>query len=70
VLVLFSDGVTEACPPEADDEFGEQRLITLVQEKRSYPAASLIQAINTEVLSFTAGAAAADDITVVIASRG
>jgi serine phosphatase RsbU (regulator of sigma subunit) len=69
VLVLFSDGVTEACPPETDDEFGEQRLIALVQEKRSYPAAGLIEAINTEVLSFTAGAPAADDITVVIARR-
>jgi serine phosphatase RsbU (regulator of sigma subunit) len=69
VLVLFSDGVTEACAPDADEDFGEQRLVGVVQRKRNSPAASLIEAINTEVLSFTAGAAAADDITLVIARR-
>jgi sigma-B regulation protein RsbU (phosphoserine phosphatase) len=69
VLVLFSDGVTEACPPETGDEFGEQRLVALVQEKRNYTAASLIETVNAELLSFTSGAAAADDITLVIARR-
>ena len=69
VLVLFSDGVTEACAAETDNDFGEQRLVAVIQEKRSYPAASLIEAVNAELLSFTSGAPAADDITLVIARR-
>jgi serine phosphatase RsbU (regulator of sigma subunit) len=69
VLVLFSDGVTEACAPETDDEFGEQRLISVIRENRNYPAASLIEAVNAELFSFTSGTAAADDITLVIARR-
>ena len=33
VLVLFSDGVTEAANP-ADDDFGEERLAALVESMR------------------------------------
>jgi len=69
VLILFSDGVTEACTPDADEEFGEQRLVAVVQRKRNDPAASQIEGINAELLSFTRGAAAADDITLVLARR-
>jgi serine phosphatase RsbU (regulator of sigma subunit) len=69
VLVLFSDGITEACIPEANEEFGEQRLIAFIQAKRRQPAAELIEGIKEELLSFTSGAPAADDITLVIARR-
>lgn len=69
VLVLFSDGVTEACVAETDDDFGEQRLVAVIQRNRNAPAASLIETVNAELLSFTSGAAAADDITLVIARR-
>jgi serine phosphatase RsbU (regulator of sigma subunit) len=69
VLVLYSDGVTEARRPDTDQEFGEQRLITVVQGKRSAPSASLVEAINAELLSFTQGALPADDVTVVVARR-
>ena len=69
VLTLFSDGVTEACAPDGDEEFGEQRLVAVVQRTRNYPAVSLIEAINAELLSFTQGAPPADDITLVLARR-
>ncbi|MFL6451100.1 MAG: PP2C family protein-serine/threonine phosphatase [Bryobacteraceae bacterium] len=69
VLVLFSDGVTEACAPDEDAEFGEERLIAVVQGKRNYPAASLIEAINAEVRSFACGLPATDDITLVLVRR-
>lgn len=69
VLVLFSDGVTEACGPDTDQEFGEQRLIAVVQGKRNDASASLVEAINAELLSFTRGAPAADDVTLVVARR-
>ncbi len=69
VLVLFSDGVTEASAPGGDQEFGEQRLIATVRQNQEHPASDLIDAVNTELLSFTQGAPAADDITLVILRR-
>jgi serine phosphatase RsbU (regulator of sigma subunit) len=69
VLVLFSDGVTEARAPGVEEEFGEQRLVTVIQEKRSSTAAGLIDAVNAELLSFTHGTPPADDITMVLARR-
>ena len=69
VLVLFSDGVTEACGPGVDQEFGEQRLVAVVQKERNRPAAKVIEAVKAELLSFTGGAPAADDVTLVLARR-
>ncbi|HEX4168425.1 MAG TPA: SpoIIE family protein phosphatase [Bryobacteraceae bacterium] len=67
VLVLYSDGVTEARRPDTDQEFGEQRLIAVVQGKQNEPSASLVEAVNAELLSFTQGAPPADDVTLVAA---
>lgn len=69
VLLLFSDGLTEASNPDSGEEFGEERLITLLKKERDQPSAKLIESIKAEVSSFTGGAAAADDITVVVARR-
>jgi sigma-B regulation protein RsbU (phosphoserine phosphatase) len=68
VLVLFSDGVTEAADP-SDEEFGEERLAELVASMRDQPAANIVDAIHAAVAGFTQGAPAADDITVVVARR-
>jgi sigma-B regulation protein RsbU (phosphoserine phosphatase) len=68
VLILFSDGVTEAANP-ADEDFGEQRLADLVASLRDRPAKEIVEAIHAEVAKFTQGAPPADDITVVVARR-
>jgi serine phosphatase RsbU (regulator of sigma subunit)/pSer/pThr/pTyr-binding forkhead associated (FHA) protein len=68
VLVLFSDGVTEAASPQ-DEEFGEQRLAELVASLQDRPAAELVEDIHKAVHEFTQGAPPADDITVVVARR-
>jgi serine phosphatase RsbU (regulator of sigma subunit)/pSer/pThr/pTyr-binding forkhead associated (FHA) protein len=67
-LVLFSDGVTEEVDPN-DQQFGEERLANMVAELSSRPAAQIVQEVHRAVHAFTQGAAAADDITVVIARR-
>jgi sigma-B regulation protein RsbU (phosphoserine phosphatase) len=67
-LVLFSDGVTEEADPH-DNQFGEERLATLVASLRERPAADIVQQIHRAVREFTQGAPAADDITVVVARR-
>jgi phosphoserine phosphatase RsbU/P len=68
VLVLFSDGVTEASDPNGQ-EFGEGRLADLVASLRNRPAAEIVDEIHKAVAAFSEGAPAADDITVVVARR-
>jgi serine phosphatase RsbU (regulator of sigma subunit) len=68
ILVLFSDGVTEAADPN-DNEYGEERLANLIAELSDRPAAEIVEEIHKSVHEFTRGAPPADDITVMIARR-
>jgi sigma-B regulation protein RsbU (phosphoserine phosphatase) len=68
ILILFSDGVTEAADPQ-DQEFGEERLAELVASLRDRPAREIVEQIHQAVMAFTEGAPAADDITVVVVRR-
>ena len=67
--VLFSDGVTEACHPDVDEEFGEDRLAATLAELSCDSAQSIIESINQRVHEFTGGCPPADDITLVICKR-
>ncbi len=68
VLLMYSDGVTEAVNA-ADDEFGEERLLECVQRAACTSAQAVVDAVHTAVGAFSAGRPAADDITVVAAVR-
>ena len=68
VLTLYSDGVTEENNPSGE-EFGEERLAKLLLAQGRSGAANLVEGIRQAVLAWAAGAAAADDVTVVVASR-
>jgi serine phosphatase RsbU (regulator of sigma subunit) len=68
VLVLYSDGVTEANNPEYE-EYGEERLVECLKEVRDQPAAAIVQAVIKSVTDFAAGAPQADDITISVAKR-
>jgi sigma-B regulation protein RsbU (phosphoserine phosphatase) len=68
ILVLFSDGVTEAADPQ-DREFGEDRLAELVAKLRNRPAREIIDQVHEAVIAYTEGAPAADDITLVVVRR-
>jgi phosphoserine phosphatase RsbU/P len=67
VLVLYSDGVTEA-GIDGVEEFGEERLIEVVRSRQFEPAGTMVQAIVDVVADFSAGSRS-DDVTVV-AIRG
>jgi phosphoserine phosphatase RsbU/P len=69
LFLLFSDGVTEACRPDADEEFGQERLIELVRKHQDQPAAAILDAVEAENAVFTGNAPAADDVTLVAARR-
>lgn len=68
MIVIFSDGVTEAVNPRGD-EFGEQRLIDVLLRNRNQPADEVSKAINRALHEFVAGARATDDVTLVVARR-
>jgi serine phosphatase RsbU (regulator of sigma subunit) len=68
MLVLYSDGVTEANNP-AYEEYGEERFIETLREHRNHPASAIVQAVTQSLGGFAAGAPQADDITLVVAKR-
>jgi phosphoserine phosphatase RsbU/P len=62
-LVIYSDGVTEA-GIERGNEFGEERLLSLLCEHRGDSADLLVRTIIDAVAEFS-GASRTDDVTVV-----
>ena len=68
VLVVYSDGITEAMDSN-EEEFGEERLITLVKENRNLSATELIELIINTVNDHAGNAEQMDDMTLVIIKR-
>jgi sigma-B regulation protein RsbU (phosphoserine phosphatase) len=68
MLVLYSDGVTEATNLEYE-EYGEERFMEVLRQHRTEPASEIVQAVKKSLADFTAGAPQADDITLVVAKR-
>ncbi len=68
MLVLYSDGVTEANNLN-HDEYDEARFIEVLQANHQKPAMEIVNAVNRSLAEFTAGAPQADDITLVVAKR-
>jgi phosphoserine phosphatase RsbU/P len=63
-VILFTDGVTEACSP-AGDEFGEARLLRLLEDHRNLSADALQAKILAAVAQFS-GSRWQDDATLVV----
>lgn len=68
VLVVYSDGVTESLD-EQGEEFGEARLIEIVQKNRGRTAAGLRDRIDEALAKFVGKAKSVDDLTLVIVKR-
>ncbi len=68
VLVIYSDGVTEAVNPKGE-EFGPTRLYEVVARNMDSSAAGIRDRIEAELTKFCQGTPAADDITLVIVKR-
>jgi serine phosphatase RsbU (regulator of sigma subunit) len=66
MLVAYSDGVPDAVN-EQDEAYGTARLINLLAQNRSAPAADVCAAIFNDVFAFRGSAPAFDDITVLVA---
>jgi phosphoserine phosphatase RsbU/P len=68
LLVIYSDGVTEA-NNISEEEFGEERLVQILRGNRTKPAGAIVNAIMEALGKFTMGAPQGDDITLVVARR-
>ena len=75
ILVLYSDGVTEAerpLPAGAEGEeadhifFEEERLVEAVRANRHKTAGEIMSAVLASITEFTQGAPRSDDLTLVI----
>lgn len=68
VLVLYSDGVTEAQSPN-EEEFGEDRFEALLKANLDKSAEEIVNTVNEALTEWAEGGHAADDITMVVAKR-
>jgi phosphoserine phosphatase RsbU/P len=65
VLVLYTDGVTEATNP-AGEELGRDRLAQAVKDAAHLSAREMISSLQNEVSKWTDGKGASDDITFFV----
>jgi serine phosphatase RsbU (regulator of sigma subunit) len=68
LLVLFTDGITEACD-EAEEEFGQERLLEACVEFRACPLAEIAAQLEERLARFTTGAPLSDDRTLMLLRR-
>jgi sigma-B regulation protein RsbU (phosphoserine phosphatase) len=68
LLVLYTDGVSEARNP-AGDEFGEDRILDAAAECRNAADGNAPESILRRLTAFRAGTPAADDLTLMTIQR-
>lgn len=65
ILVIYTDGVTEATDREGR-EYGRERLLQAVRAGKDLTARKMIQFIYEDVLAWTEGRGADDDVTLIV----
>ena len=65
VLVLYTDGVTEAFNPD-HEMFETERLVEVVRAHATASAQELVEAIEAAVTSFAGQAPQSDDLTLLV----
>ena len=65
ILVLYTDGATEAQSPDGQ-EYGRSRLVEAVRRSRDLSARQMIDYIYNDVFEWTGGLGSGDDVTFVV----
>ena len=68
LLVCYSDGISEAENLKGE-EFSEERLTTLVENRRTLPPVEIVQHVNSVLNDHCRGTSQQDDITLVVLKR-
>jgi serine phosphatase RsbU (regulator of sigma subunit) len=69
VVVLYTDGITDALDESGEEEFGMTRLVEVIREHAGKTAQELTNEILRAVQQFTQGAPQFDDLTLVVVKR-
>ena len=65
LLVIYTDGISEAAPSEDAEEFGDDRLIAAMKIYHGEPAETILDEVIAEVQRFSQGEQA-DDMTLIV----
>jgi sigma-B regulation protein RsbU (phosphoserine phosphatase) len=68
VLLVYSDGITEAADPQ-DQEFGFGRLQEALQEERNLPAQEICERLRERVIQYCGSSSQQDDLTLLCIKR-
>ena len=68
VLVLYTDGVTEAFSPESY-LYGQDRLYQVIRAAGEGSAQAMLEAIDGSVLAHIGSASPSDDLTLMVMRR-
>lgn len=69
LLVMFSDGVTEAERPGTEEDFGEHRMAAALEPIAGRTPVEMIEQVKRAVAEFAGSVTSADDFTLVIARK-
>ena len=69
LLILFTDGITEAASADSGEEYGDSRLVHLAHAIRHLDPVAVVDRVFADVAEYSDGAPAADDQTVVAVKR-
>ncbi len=67
-IIIYSDGITEAMNKNSE-EFGEERLLTIIKDSILLKAVNNIQAVFDAVKAFVQDVPQSDDITIVVIKK-
>ena len=68
IVVIYSDGITEATNPD-DEDFGVERLQRIIADNQALPARALVDLIFQKVEAFSRRVRRRDDQTVVVVRK-
>jgi sigma-B regulation protein RsbU (phosphoserine phosphatase) len=68
LLLLYTDGLTEAFSPE-DDLYGEERLLEVLKTAETFPVRGVLDTIEASVKQFMGPLPSADDLTMLALKR-
>jgi sigma-B regulation protein RsbU (phosphoserine phosphatase) len=65
MLVLFTDGISDACNP-AGERLGEEPVLAIIRENRNRPPKEILERIMERLDAYTDGEPRLDDLTLVL----
>jgi len=69
LLVLYTDGITEATGEDSDEEYGQERLAQAVRAARHLDPLAIVDRVFSDVEEFSAASPPKDDQTLVVVKR-